>query len=302
MPLPRKGKTTTAPTTPEEASMFGYITPVLSVLTEEQKQRYRVVYCGLCHALKRRHGQAGRISLSNDMTFLALLLSSLYEPETVRTVSHCAVHPLHSRPYLSSSMIDYAADMNALLFFFKCTDQRMDDRSLRGKAGEALFRKPAEKAETLWPVQAAGVKKALSELWDEEKKTDPDPDRLCNLSGEMLGSVFTPDPSDTWSPLLRSVGVSLGRFIYWMDAWEDYDEDRRKNRFNPLSGFHERPDYEDFCRETLEMLIAEGAQSFEVLPLEQDLDLLRNILYSGVWQRYTLITEKKRRKEGAHAE
>ena len=31
--------------------MFGYITPVLSVLTEEQKQRYRVVYCGLCHAL-----------------------------------------------------------------------------------------------------------------------------------------------------------------------------------------------------------------------------------------------------------
>ena len=50
------------------------------------------------------------------------------------------------------------------------------------------------------------------------------------------------------------------------------------------------------------MLIAEGAQSFEVLPLEQDLDLLRNILYSGVWQRYTLITEKKRRKEGAHAE
>ena len=92
------------------------------------------------------------------------------------------------------------------------------------------------------------MKKALSELWDEEKKTDPDPDRLCNLSGEMLGSVFTPDPSDTWSPLLRSVGISLGRFIYWMDAWEDYDEDRRKNRFNPLSGFHERPDYEDFCR------------------------------------------------------
>ena len=38
--------------------------------------------------------------------------------------------------------------------------------------------------------------------------------------------------------------------------------------------------------------------------LEQDLDLLRNVIYSGVWQRYTLITEKKQkqRKEDAHAE
>ena len=57
--------------------MFGYIAPVLSVLSEEQKRRYRSFYCGLCHALRERHGQSGRLSLSNDMTFLAVLLSSL---------------------------------------------------------------------------------------------------------------------------------------------------------------------------------------------------------------------------------
>ena len=62
--------------------MFGYIAPVLSVLSEERKQRYRSFYCGVCHALLKRHGQARRLSLSNDMTFLAMLLSSLYEPET----------------------------------------------------------------------------------------------------------------------------------------------------------------------------------------------------------------------------
>ena len=55
--------------------MFGYITPVLSVLSDEQKQRYRSFYCGVCHSLRERHGQAGRLSLSNDMTFLAVLLS-----------------------------------------------------------------------------------------------------------------------------------------------------------------------------------------------------------------------------------
>ena len=284
--------------------MFGYITPVLSVLSDEQKQRYRSFYCGVCHALKERHGQTGRLSLSNDMTFLALLLSSLYEPENSLTAARCGVHPLKSHPYLSSKMIDYAADMNALLFFYKCEDQRMDDHSLLGKAGEALFRGPAQRIGKDWPVQAEGVKQALTALWEEEKKPSPDPDRLCNLSGEMLGAVFVPDPRDVWSTTLRSVGVSLGRFIYWMDAWEDYDADKKKGRFNPLSAYRDRPDYEEFCKETLELFVAEAAQSFEILPLEQDLDLLRNVIYSGVWQRYIMITEKKnrKRKEDAHAE
>jgi len=282
--------------------MFGYISPVLSVLTEEQKQRYHAVYCGVCHALKARHGQTGRISLSNDMTFLALLLSSLYEPDDAVSSSRCAIHPVKAHTYLSSAMIDFAADMNALLFYFKCVDQRMDDRSVRGKAGEQLFRKKAASVQNLWPGQTSEVESALKALWAEEKADKPDPDKLCNLSGDMLGAVFVPFPSDQWSPVLRNVGTSLGRFIYWMDAWEDLDEDRKKRRFNPLVSYRDRPDYEEFCRDTLEMLIAEAADSFEFLPLERDLDLLRNVLYSGVWQRYTLKTEKMKRKADEHAE
>ena len=281
--------------------MFGYITPVLSVLSEEEKQRYRAFYCGICHALRSRFGLIDRIALSNDMTFLSIVLSSLYEPDALKTSARCAVHPLKTHAYYSSGMIDYAADMNALLFYYKCVDQRMDDHSLPGKAGEAFYRGAAEKVSSLWPAQAEEVQHALDELWQEEAKPSPDPDRLCNLSGKMLGAVFVPKPEDLWSSVLRSVGTGLGRFIYWMDAWEDYDEDLKKRRYNPLTSWHDRPDYEDFCRETLEMLIAEAAESFEILPLEQDLDLLRNVIYSGVWQRYLLKTERKHRKEDAHA-
>lgn len=282
--------------------MFGYIAPVLSVLSEEQKQRYRAFYCGVCHSLRNRHGQLGRVSLSNDMTFLSLLLSSLYEPETRDHRSRCPVHPMKSHEYFSSSLIDYAADMNALLFYYKCEDERMDDRSIRGKAGESLFRKTADRVRERWPDQAEAISIALRDLWKEEKQPSPNADILCNLSGTMLGAAFVPYPSDPWSTLLRSVGESMGRFIYWMDAWEDYDEDLKKRRFNPLKPWHDRPDYEDFCRETLELLISEAAQSFELLPLEQDLELLRNIIYSGVWQKYTLKTERMLRKEEHHGQ
>ena len=282
--------------------MFGYIAPVLSVLTPEQKHRYRAFYCGVCHALMNRYGRAGRISLSNDMTFLAILLSSLYEPETRESAARCVLHPAKPHPFLSSPMIDYAADMNALLFYYKCVDQRMDDRSLRGRTGEALFRSALEKVREFRPAQAEEVEDSLNLLWEEEKKPAPDPDRLCNLSGRMLGTAFVPDPKDHWSPLLRSVGESLGRFIYWMDAWDDLEEDLKKGRFNPLAAYRDRPDYREFCDETLELLIAEGARSFEYLPLEQDLELLRNIIYSGIWQKYCRKNERSRGKEEDHAE
>ncbi len=277
--------------------MFGYITPVLSVLSEEEKQRYRAFYCGVCHALRSRFGLIDRIALSNDMTFLSIVLSSLYEPDALKTSARCAVHPLKTHAYYSSGMIDYAADMNALLFYYKCEDQRMDDRSLRGMAGEKAFRKALEQVSRRYPAQASAVKQTLQALWEEEKAAVPNPDRLCNLSGEMLGSVFVPKPEDVWSPLLRSLGAGLGRFVYWMDAWDDLEEDLKRKRFNPLAGYREREGFRDFCLETLEMFIADAAEAFELLPLEQDLPLLRNVLYSGVWQKYELKTGIKRKKK-----
>ena len=280
--------------------MFGYVLPVLSVLSEEQRQRYRSFYCGVCHALGNRFGYTRRLSLSNDMAFLAMLLTSLYEPDTAGTDTRCVLHPLKPHPYLSSPLINYAADMNALLFWYKCEDQRMDDHSLLGKAGTGLFLNAREKVRERWPRQTGEVESALSALWQEETKSVPDPDRLCNLSGEMLGAVFVPKPEDPWSGLLRSVGAGLGRFIYWMDAWEDYDEDQKKGRFNPLTVYHGRPDFQDFCRETLELLVADAADSFEILPLEQDLEIMRNVIYSGIWQRYYLKAEQKQRKEEIH--
>ena len=158
------------------------------------------------------------------------------------------------------------------------------------------FRKALRQVSQRYPAQADAVAETLRELWEEEKAANPNPDRLCNLSGEMLGSVFVPKPDDVWAPVLRSLGSGLGRFVYWMDAWDDLEEDLKRKRFNPLAVYKAQEGFEDFCLGTLEMLIADAAEAFELLPLEQDLPILRNILYSGVWQRYEMKTGKARKK------
>lgn len=271
--------------------MFGYIAPRLDQLTDEQKQRYRACYCGLCRSLQHSYGSGGRLFLSNDITFLAILLSSLYDLEETDQAKHCPLHPVRKQRFVQTRLSEYAADMNLLLMYWKLEDRVIDDHSFWGKVGKLRLEASLERIARSWPFQTAGVQEALAAIWNEEKAEKPNPDLLCNLSGQMLGYVFVPDPEDFWASELFALGAGLGRFVYWMDAWEDLKDDQKHHRFNPLVSYLGREDYQDFVQYTLEMLIAEATSHFELLPLEKDLDLLRNVLYSGVWQRYYTLLQ-----------
>ena len=271
--------------------MFGYIAPRLDQLTDEQKHRYRACYCGLCQCLHESSGSDRRFFLSNDMTFLAILLSSLYDLKETEQSKHCLLHPVRKQNYVQTRLSSYAADMNLLLMYWKMEDRIMDDRSILGKMGKHRLEPSLERIAQIWPIQTSGVQESLTAIWKEEKKDHPDPDLLCNLSGRMLGYVFVPDPEDFWASELYALGAGLGRFVYWMDAWEDLKDDQKHHRFNPLEPYLGRKDYQEFVQYTLEMLIAEAAEHFELLPLEKDLDILRNVLYSGVWQRYYTLLQ-----------
>ncbi|MDD3214137.1 MAG: DUF5685 family protein, partial [Eubacteriales bacterium] len=104
--------------------------------------------------------------------------------------------------------------------------------------------------------------------------------------------------NDYWAVPLRKLGEGLGRFIYLMDAYDDLPADLRRKRYNPLAKYRDQPDYETLLKDSLTLLIAECTQAFELLPLVQDVDILRNILYSGVWMRYQQKQAKSARKQG----
>ena len=111
----------------------------------------------------------------------------------------------------------------------------------------------------------------------------------------LMGELFSVEREyDVW---LRPFGEALGRFIYLMDAVMDLEDDVRKSRFNPLKALRESGyDTEDF-RAVLTTQLGAVANAFERLPLLQDAALLRNILYSGVWQRYNRANAKTQQEE-----
>ena len=277
--------------------MFGYIVANPELLSEEQRQRYRECYCGLCRAIGEECSSLSRVSLNYDMTFLVLLLSSLYEPEEQSGQKRCPVHPFVPQRYWYNEATRYCAAMNVALAAYNCLDDWHDDHSVPKLLEAQLFRGPAAAARRQYPRQIGAITDCLSELTALENRGIPDPDGTANCFGRLMGELFVWKEQDYWAPTLRAVGEGLGRYLYILDAAVDLPEDLRRGRYNPLSGLAaEGRTLPDF-RDELSLLIGEWTEAFERLPLIQDAALLRNILYSGVWIRYAQALDKLQTNE-----
>lgn len=279
--------------------MFGYLALSPEGLTQEQQERYQAYYCGLCRALGQKFGPAGRVILSNDMTFLCILLTSLYEPPETEGEGRCLPHPLRKRPFVHNSFTGYCADMSIALAYHKCQDDWKDEHSLAGRAEAGLLRKAYRQVRERYPDICETIESCLEQIAELEREGRVSPDEPAGLTANMLGRIFRYQP-DYWADTLGFMGEALGRFIYLMDAYDDLASDLKHNRYNPLREIARQEDYEALCQEALSLLIGECAQAFELLPLVKDVDILRNILYSGVWAKYQAKQSAKEKKTAKH--
>lgn len=272
--------------------MFGYLVADTNRLDDADEQRYKAAYCGLCRTLKERHGTASQMTLNYDMTFLILLLSSLYEPEEISGEGKCLPHPRHARQWIRTEMTDYAADMNVALAYLKCLDDWEDDRSLSARAEAAVFKKAYLRVKEQYPRQVAAMTSSLDKLHEQEKRNDDNADDAANCFGEMMAEIFVKE-EDRWSGYLRNFGKSLGRVIYIMDAVMDLESDVKNNNFNPFFTRFGTDNEENF-RIILRALLSECVWEFDKLPLVQDEKILKNILCVGLWQEFNKKYSKEK--------
>lgn len=272
--------------------MFGYVRPNLADMSPEAQSRYRAHYCGLCHAIGNRHGQAARMALTFDLTYLTIFLSSLYEPEETSGEGRCVPHPVKKHAWVCSRITDYAADMTIALTYHKLLDDWQDDRNIAAKAATSVLKNAYARVKADWPRQCERIEYMLKELVVVEKRRDPSPDAAARCFGELMAELFVMQ-DDYWSGALRAFGYALGRYIYLLDAACDADKDAKKGSYNPVLLMEKKPEE---MRDTLELVLGDASAAFEKLPLIQDEEILRNILYSGVWLGYNEYLYKKDKK------
>lgn len=279
--------------------MFGYISANKNELNDEDKIIYQSYYCGLCQELKALAGAKGQMLLNYDMTFLTILLSGLEELSDTEAEFTCKLHPAKKKTSRINEATEYAAAMDIILSYHSLLDDCRDEGSCMKKKLADSLRPTYDMLYTKYPRQVKAVEDYMDAVLEAEKRRETNIDIISGLTGQLMEELFDWKYDSIWSKDLRTMGFYMGKFIYILDAYEDRKKDVKKNNYNPLQYvYNEQPgSYETFCRQTLTTLMAECSKAFERLPILLHADILRNILYSGVWTKYEYQRLKDKTKE-----
>ena len=276
--------------------MFGYVLINKEELRFREFDVYRSYYCGMCQVLKKRSGNLAQATLNYDMTFLQLLLTSLYEPETKLEAFRCKLHPFKKTIKRTNEITGYIADMNLFLSYLKCVDDWKDEKKFSRKLYSFLISRKIKKIRKLYPEKTDKLENILKASREYEAKNEYDIDKIAAYSGELMAQIFL-YREDEWKNQLYKMGFFLGKYIYLMDAYEDIEKDVKKGNYNPFTEIYKNENFDDFVQKILTMMISECAREFENLPIIEDVDILRNILYSGVWSKYKAVRNKREKLE-----
>jgi hypothetical protein len=147
------------------------------------------------------------------------------------------------------------------------------------------FSRKKKKIEKRYGRQAQVIGKSLAALSELEKQNCRDIDAVARPFGELMAELFVWQ-EDSFQNILRPMGFYLGKFIYIMDAFKDVDDDRKNGCYNPFLEEAEKEGFRERIRTILDGTLRMAIAEFEKLPCEQDLPILRNILYEGIWTAY----------------
>lgn len=294
--------------------MFGYIRINKFDLTFREFEHYKSMYCGICKYIKRNYGEIPRLSLNYDITFLQLVLTSIYNPKGRVFYERCIVNPFKEKKHSQNSISGYSCAMNIILAYYKLEDDVRDNKDLKSKLARLALKKSFEMAENLYNDKALAIKKYLGDLAELEKDQKSDLDKLSNSFGNVMSQIFDYIPNESGfarykerediSLRLKKIGFNLGKYIYILDAFEDLEEDIIRGRFNPFKSNLDLRSREDFKKfkslddwkklteyidRKISFILGLVVEDFDDLDIKYNKGIIDNIIYSGVYYRYKRI-------------
>ncbi|MDD6154586.1 MAG: DUF5685 family protein [Eubacteriales bacterium] len=269
--------------------MYGYVRAIKDNMTADELDRYQGYYCGLCKELGARYGQKARMLLSYDMTFLALLLSSVNADADNISREKCILHHIKAKPVIKSKYNAYAADMTVILAYEKMRDDRQDGKAASGAALK-IFAGAYAEACGRRNEAAALIRSRLEAFYRAEKAEEKSCDLMADLFAEVMKVIFSGcdefnrEAGERRVRVMAEAGSSLGRWIYLIDALDDFRDDMKSGNYNPLVMEYgeDRDSAAEDLRPALYRHLGLLGQDLDLLDPKKDLDLIENITYLGL--------------------
>lgn len=235
--------------------MYGLMRAKTCGLSNDEKLRRRMHYCGTCKTLGAMYGARTRFLLNHDAVFLSELLSALAGDDERLDEWQSAYRSLNCLALPSSAgelpaALRYAATATLVMTELKVADQLADSANPAWRVADRTFKKSFLQAAEL--LAGFGVASdELFKLMDDQREREvravrgelagrPDDivQALALPTIRATGLVFARGAfavgRETAEAVMRAIGEAFGELVYWLDALEDFKKDFRKGEFNAL--------------------------------------------------------------------
>ena len=213
--------------------MFGYVRADTPYLFIKDDQLDRAMYCGLCKGIAQVCGNSARMGLSYDITFLSVLLHNVLGEDVQIEKSHCLTHCIRSRKMAQvDELTKQLGALNTVLAYYKYTDDIADGDRGRGK--RLWFRRGFRLAKKKYPEIEKIVRENLKKQESIEKSGADSLDRAADATATMLAEFSVYALKEKSTEHTQRLLYSIGKWIYLIDALDDYDKDLKKGAYNPF--------------------------------------------------------------------
>ncbi len=287
--------------------MYGYIRYCRDEMKVKYIKLYDKYYCLLCTELDNNVGFFYQILTSYDITAFMLFFDSVLQENKNEYQIRC---PFSKRKnctvIVSSSAVDFSVLLSLFMASQKIEDNCMDEKSAKWKLIRSIIEKNKKFQDIIHDDYIEKWKSLLSDYYSAEKDENCNFDRLINLIGKAYGEVFKDffvlNHLDYNLNNIYKLGCNIGKYIYFMDAYDDYFDDLKRKRFNPIIRMI---DYKKIKENKMEIrkkssfIIGIIINKLDALVNENfdihsdEFEIFKNIIVHGMSERFVSISSKK---------
>ena len=280
--------------------MFGYVRADTPYLYIKDDTLYRAMYCGVCKGIAEVCGHAARMGLSYDITFLSVILHNIKGVNVKIEKQHCLTHCIRSRQMAEvDELTRQLGALNTLLAYYKYTDDIEDGDGGRGK--RLFFKKGFKRAKQKYPEIEKIVRENLAEQSKTEKSKTESVDQAADATAKILAEFSDLVLEDKASVYTYNLFYAVGKWIYLIDALDDYDKDRKKGAYNPFYFAYNAESKADLLKGkrgeevkfVFHSIFFDIRENLSQIPFRFNRDLSDNILLRGLPKTTKEIMENK---------
>lgn len=268
--------------------MFGYLKPDNPYLYLKDETLYKALYCGICKSIGKTCGQKARVTLTYDMAFMSAIAHNIMGVDVKINRERCIAHQIKKRPVAQPDDISLRLGaINVILAYYKVKDDIYDDK--KGGFKSNFIKGGYKKAKELEPKIEEIVKSSYERLRKLESENLDSIDMVSDAFADMMQSISLQVFNEFSSEYTSGLFYSIGKWIYLIDALDDYDNDVQSKSFNVLYNAYKAPTYKELILNNKDELFylfngifAQISENFKNIPTKFNTDLVNNILMRGI--------------------